>query len=82
MIIEEKDFKLESSREGRFDLYFKNSSGQWKLYGYDIWLRHCLKTIIYHRLEEKVNTTDMKGFLKELKEMTNSVSQLLASIDE
>lgn len=83
MVIEEADFKMESDNRGRFDLSFRNNTGtNWKLYGYSMTLKNCIQAISHERLSQKLNVTDLKTFIKELKSMHNEVVNLLSIINE
>ena len=83
MIIEEADFKMESDNRGRFDLSFRNNTNtNWKLYGYSMTLKNCIQAISHERLSQKLDVTDLKTFIKELKSMHNEVVNLLSIIHE
>lgn len=83
MVIEEADFKMESDNRGRFDLSFRNNTNtNWKLYGYSMTLKNCIQAISYERLSQKLDVTDLKTFIKELKSMHNEVVNLLSIINE
>lgn len=83
MVIEEADFKMESDNRGRFDLSFcNNTNTNWKLYGYSMTLKNCIQAISHERLSQKLDVTDLKTFIKELKSMHNEVVNLLSIINE
>lgn len=83
MVIEEADFKMESDNRGRFDLSFRNNTNtNWKLYGYSMTLKNCIQAISHERLSQKLDVTDLKTFIKELKLMHNEVVNLLSIINE
>lgn len=83
MVIEEADFKMESDNRGRFDLFFHNNTHtNWKLYGYSMTLKNCIQAISHERLSQKLDVTDLKTFIKELKSMHNEVVNLLSIINE
>lgn len=82
MVIEEADFKMESDNRGRFDLFFRNTNTNWKLYGYSMTLKNCIQAISHERLSQKLDVIDLKTFIKELKSMHNEVVNLLSIINE
>jgi hypothetical protein len=83
MVIEEADFKMESDNRGRFDLFFRNNTNtNWKLYGYSMTLKNCIQAISHERLSQKLDVTDLKTFIKELKSIHNEVVNLLSIINE
>ena len=83
MVIEEADFKMESDNRGRFDLFFRNNTNtNWKLYGYSMTLKNCIQAISHERLSQKLDVTDLKTFIKDLKSMHKEVVNLLSIINE
>ena len=83
MVIEEADFKMESDNRGRFDLSFRNNTNtNWKLYGYSMTLKNCIQAISHERLSQKLDVTDLKTFIKELKSKHNEIVNLLSIINE
>lgn len=78
-IIEEPDFKMEFDGRCGFDLYFKNSKDNWVLQGYNVTFGRCLKSIIYHRINSKSSTIDLKTFLQQY---TKEKEDLLITIKQ
>ena len=45
-------------------------------------LKNCIQAISHERLSQKLDVTDLKTFIKELKSMHNEVVNLLSIINE
>lgn len=91
MIIEENNFKIESTDNiGRYDLYIKkvinkgkeNEREEFVINGYDMPLENILRRLIHLNVCNKLETCDLKTFIKEYSSENKKLRELLDPINK
>jgi len=90
MTIEEKDFKLELNETNYcFDLYLlhvinakdpEKRREDFKLNGYGMSLKSCMKVIINYRINKEIDIIDLKGYIQRYSKIQDKLTEELSKL--